>query len=145
MCLLIMLSAFVFSVAAADEPGSGVAGKYTRIQKAKNENANLEVKEVPGGKVHVIGLSLWGPEKDYGPNMGALKFVAPIKNGRLRYSDRFAKGRCYKLELQFHKDGLIAREERVEGYFGTNVTFEGEYRKECPPVKPNQQSSASKR
>ncbi|MGH8462484.1 MAG: hypothetical protein ACRESS_12830 [Stenotrophobium sp.] len=119
-----------FSTAAAGETHIDVSGKYTRVHESKNEEADLQVKNIPGGRVHVTGTALWGTDNKYGPNIGQLDFVASVHNGRVHYSDRHGSGKGYNLEIQFNKHGLTATEKGPNGDFGLNVTFEGEYRKQ---------------
>jgi hypothetical protein len=103
-----------------------VSGTYTR--ESEDESAELNVKQLPDGTIHVEGLALWGTDGG-APNTGELDFTARMKDGRAKYSDRTTKRKPYGLELKFHKNGLTAKEENNLGTFGLNVGFEGEYRK----------------
>lgn len=104
-----------------------VSGKY--IRETNNERAELEIKLLHGGKVRVTGTSFWGTKREYGPNIGELDFVSPIKDGHVKYSENVGKGDYYELELTFKEKGLSAKEKGLSGNFGLNVTFAGEYRK----------------
>jgi len=104
-----------------------VSGKYTR--ETEDESATLEVKLLPDGKVHVRGMSLWGRNRKYGPNIGELDFKASINNGRVEYTEKIGKRQHYKLELIFVEGGLSGKEEGISTNFGLNVTFAGEYKK----------------
>lgn len=104
-----------------------VSGKYLR--ETDNENSELEIRLLHGGKVRVIGTSFYGTKREYGPNIGELDFVSTINNGHVKYSEIIGKGDYYELELTFKERSLSAKEKGHSGNFGLNVTFAGEYRK----------------
>ena len=110
----------------AQQPDN-ISGRYER--ENGNESAELTVALLPNGQVHVTGLSLWGTNRKYGPNIGNLDFEADIKDGRVIFFDHVQARteEVYKLELIFDKDRLTAKEQNASGYFGMNVTFEGAY------------------
>lgn len=90
MTALIAVLAFISGVWAGEPKAGNVSGRYTR--ETDEESARLEVNLLPDGKVHVRGMSLWSTNRKYGPNIGELDFRAPIKNGRVEYSEKTGKG-----------------------------------------------------
>ena len=102
-----------------------VSGHYTR--ESTNAEAEIEVRMLPGNRVHVTGMSLWGTKSEFGPNIGELDFEAPINDGRVVYLDSNNTGGTYKLELVLERDRLLANEANIGGRFGMNASFEGEY------------------
>jgi len=112
---------------AANVLGGNISGKYVR--ETDNELSEIEIKLLPGGKVHVTGISFWGTKHEYGPHDGELDFISSIKNGRVKYSEKVGKRGYYKLELTFKEKSLSAKEEGISGNFGMNVSFAGEHRK----------------
>jgi hypothetical protein len=100
------------------------------VREAENEQSELEVELLSDGKVHVKRLSLWGINREYGPHTGELDFVADIRNRRIKFSDDMGQGQKFELKLIFGEKGLTVKEQDCLGYFGLNVSFEGEYRKQ---------------
>jgi len=125
--VLMVILAFMSGVWGEDQKLGNVSGKYTR--ETEDESATLEVNVLPDGKVHIRGMSLWGTNRKYGPNIGEIDFKASIKNRRVEYTERMGKRQHYKLELTFVEGGLLAKEEGISTNFGLNVTFAGEYKK----------------
>lgn len=113
--------------ASSDFINNNVSGKYLR--ETDNESAELDIKLLHSGKVHVTGASFWGTKQEYGPYTGELDFVSTIKNGHVKYSEKIGKGQYYKLELAFKGKSLSVNEEGYIGRYGMNVTFTGEYKK----------------
>ena len=117
----------ILGAPAADLKSVDIAGKYAK--ETNNERAILEIKQLPGGKVHVSGISFWGTKRENGPNIGELEFTSSLHNGCVKYSEKIGKGKKYNLELTFKDKSLIAKENGISGNFGMNVTFAGEYSK----------------
>src|SRR5712692_5383173 len=107
-------------------PGD-ISGHY--IREGEYESAELEVRVLPSTRVHVTGLALWDRKREYGPNIGELDFEALLEQGKVVFRDRTAAGDDYRLELMFEDGRAVAREQYVIGYFGMNVSFEGEYQR----------------
>lgn len=106
---------------------AGVAGRYVR--ETEYESAELKVETLEDERVRVTGLALWGTRRGYGPNIGELEFEGAIADNEVRFVDQTPDAQEYRLALLFHGDGVTAREQYVVGYFGMNVSFEGEYRR----------------
>ncbi len=126
-CISLLLLMTQTYAAGFDRMKTNVSGKYLR--ETDNESSELNIKLLPGGKVHVTGISFWGTKQEYGPNTGELDFVSTIKNGHVKFSEKIGKGQYYKLELTFKEKGLSVKEEGYIGRYGMNVTFTGEYKK----------------
>lgn len=91
-------------------------------------SAELTVHTLPSGDVRVVGEALWGMNRDSGPNIGTLDFLATPEDGVVRYEDHLlGKDRPYRAVLRFVDNGLVFEEEGFNGYFGMNVTFAGNY------------------
>ncbi|MCP5061383.1 MAG: hypothetical protein GY936_02845 [Ignavibacteriae bacterium] len=101
-------------------------GTYSRWNEY--ESSDLEVTYLGGNKIHVKGNALYGKTKEFGPNIGQIDFITEIKINKATFIDKLFNEE-YKLELEFLGDKLIADEKYVIGYFGMNVSFEGEYYK----------------
>jgi len=115
------------AVSAADLKPIHVSGKYVR--EKDNERSKLEITQLPGGKVHVDGISLYGTSRESGPNIGELDFVSSLHNGCITYNEKIGKN-YYKIKITLKDNVLIVMENGVVGNFGMNVSFAGEYHKE---------------
>jgi hypothetical protein len=104
-----------------------ISGRY--IREGDFESAELQIWVLLNGNVRVTGLALWGKNREYGPNLGELDFEAELEGNKVVFSDRSIGDDEYRLELYFEGEHLIAKENYVVGYFGMNVSFEGEYRR----------------
>jgi hypothetical protein len=102
-----------------------VSGRYVR--ETDHESAELQVALLPNSRVHVTGISLWGTKREFGPNIGQLDFQSSLADGVTTFEDRIARGDCYRLEIAFRGRKAFVAEQYVVGYFGMNVSFEGEY------------------
>lgn len=111
-----------------------ISGRYVR--ETEYETAELDVKTLPGGLVSVTGIALWGTKREYGPNIGQLDFRAPVADRRVEFLDLTPGGDEYRLEIRFENGRAIAKEQYVVGYFGMNVSFEGEYRRIEESITP---------
>src|SRR5512145_2877511 len=80
-----------------------ISGYYVR--ETENEKANLTVKLLPNGSVHITGMSRWRLKSNYQPTIKRLNFEAPIKDGHviysLTYTDKTWNIKTYKIELTF--------------------------------------------
>jgi hypothetical protein len=113
------------SLAIADD----YSGKY--IRKTEDERSDIVIKKLKNGKYHIEGFALWGTKSTNAPNIGELDFTSRIEKGKIHYT-------CYKgvwkgkkeyyiLDIEFNKNGLIAKEKNALGFFGMNVQFTGDY------------------
>ena len=85
---------------------------------------------MPNGDARVVGEALWGTNREYGPNIGTLDFLASIEAGAIRYEDHsLGKDRPYKAVLNLVENGLVFEEKGFNGFFGMNVTFADSYAK----------------
>lgn len=107
-------------------PSDHISGHY--IRDGEFESAELDVRLIGRNRVKVEGFALWGKTRYYGPNIGELDFEAPLRNNRVRYRKKYEKN-TYELKLTFRESGLTAQENFAIGFFGLNVTFQGEYEK----------------
>jgi hypothetical protein len=115
-----------FGEAATPRPNS-FAGHFIRIGGGVS-SAELTVHTLPNGDVRIVGEALWGTNREYGPNIGTLDFLASMEDGVVRYEDHSLGGdRPYRAVLYFVENGLIFEEEGHNGFFGMNVTFAGSY------------------
>ena len=111
-----------------------ISGRYAR--ETDYETAELDVKMLPDGFASVTGIALWGTKREYGPSIGQLDFRAPVADGRVEFRDITPSGEEYRLEIRFDDGRATAKEQYVIGYFGMNVSFEGEYRRIGESVAP---------
>ncbi len=119
--------AFALEVPFGQARVNPVIGHYIRTGEV--ESADLTVKLLEDGSYHVQGLALWGTNREYGPNMGDLDFVATLRGDTIEYVSEFNSERPYRAVLQFRDGGLVVTEENWVGMFGLNVMFSGEYGK----------------
>lgn len=113
-------------VAAA---AGGVNGQYIRIDSGSS-SAELTVRVLPNGEIRVIGEALWGTNREYGPNIGTLDFLAELDGESAVFEDRsLGDDRPYIARLTFTNGSLVVEEENPVGYFGMNVSFAGTYAK----------------
>ena len=108
---------------------SGVNGQYIRIDSGSS-SAELTVRVLPNGDIRVIGEALWGTNREYGPNIGTLDFLAELDGESAVFEDcSLGYDRSYKARLIFIDGALVVEEENPVGYFGMNVSFAGTYAK----------------
>lgn len=113
------------SIAGSEVRSPGdISGRY--IRETDYESAELEVTLLENNQVHITGVALWGTTREFGPNIGEIDFEAPLKEGRVEFTDS-TLGEEYKLEIRFENGRAFAKEQYVVGFFGMNVSFEGEY------------------
>ncbi len=131
LIIIACVNTLAFMAHAGTLASSNISGRYVR--EAGDEESELKVKLIPGGRVHVTGVSYWGTKTriESGVHVSDIEFKAPIKNNRVVFYDRhpMGKGIKYKIEMIFGKNKLTVKEEHSTGYFGMNVRFEGEYKK----------------
>lgn len=114
---------------AATRAQESSAGHYIRIGGGVS-SAELTIHTLPNGDLRVVGEALWGTNREYGPNIGTLDFLASVEDRVVRYEDRsMGEDQPYKAVLRFVESGLIFEEEGHNGFFGMNVTFAGHYAK----------------
>lgn len=106
---------------------SKISGHYVREDEISS--AELQIWELLNGNIRVTGIALWGTDREYGPNIGELDFETVLNDDIAVYTDPTVHEEEYNLEINFKPNGLTAYEEYVIGYFGMNVSFEGEYKK----------------
>ncbi len=117
LCLALLLFAH-----PADARNRDVSGHYER--NAENDQASLDVTMLPGDRVSVDGVALWNIKNEkYGPNIGELKFEAPLKDDTVTWHDPDG----YSITIHFSRKALDVEEHEVDGHFGHNVTFVGHY------------------
>lgn len=114
------------AMAAAIE---GINGQYILVGGGSS-SAELTVRQLTNGDIRVIGEALWGTNREYGPNIGTLDFLAEL-NGNLAVFEDHLPGeeRPYSASLTFSDGLLVVDEENHVGYFGMNVSFAGTYAK----------------
>jgi len=106
-----------------------VSGRYVR--KGEDEEAELKVSALRGNRVRVEGLALWGTTNENGPHTGELNFEAPLRDGKIYFTDRQQRP-PYRLRIDFQRDRLNVKEANSLGYFGLNVSFQGQYGRVSP-------------
>lgn len=106
--------------------GSSITGHYVR--DSNYDSVEIRVKRLGTGQYHVSGEALWGVQREYGPNVGDLDFIAKFDiNSVVLYLKKNYGGEVYKARLAFDSGNLIVSEENWVGMFGMNVMFSGEY------------------
>jgi hypothetical protein len=100
-------------------------GRYVR--ETEHESAEFEVTYLSDGRVRFSGMAFWGTKREYGPHIGELEFEAHLADNRIEFTDKTRSGEEYRLEITFANGRAVAKERYVVGYFGMNVSFEGEY------------------
>ena len=91
-------------------------------------SAELTIHRLTNGEVRVVGEALWGTDREFGPNIGTLDFLAPIEDEMVYYEQGLpGSDQVYKVSLSFMKNGLVVEESGSNGFFGMNVRFTGTY------------------
>lgn len=103
------------------------SGHY--IRDGESDSAELKVQRLPDGRYHVSGLALHGKEREHGPNIGDLDFIAELNGGVMKYAESHPDGEEYRAVLTFENGGLSVVEENWFGRFGVGVNFSGTYEK----------------
>jgi hypothetical protein len=117
ICLALILAA-----APPFARGRDVSGHYER--PGQNDQATLDVKQLPGNRIKVTGIALWNTKNEkYGPNIGELDFEADLKSDTASWTDSDG----YRIAIRFSRKALDVTEHGVDGHFGMNVTFAGHY------------------
>ncbi|MGY1490018.1 hypothetical protein ACW4YW_11435 [Methylobacillus pratensis] len=112
------------AVAAATE---GINGQYIRVDGGSS-SAELTVRQLPNGDIRVIGEALWGANREHGPNIGTLDFLADLDGNVAIFEDHLlGDDRPYRACLIFANELLEVDEDNPGGYFGMNVSFAGTY------------------
>jgi len=107
----------------------GINGQYIRVDSGSS-SAELTVRQLPSGEIRVIGEALWGTNREYGPNIGTLDFLAELDGDSAVFEDRLlGDDRPYIARLTFGDRSLVVAEENPIGYFGMKVSFAGTYAK----------------
>lgn len=108
------------------DPDSNIAGHY--IREGEFESAEMDISYLGNKRVRVNGFAVWGTAREFGPNVGELDFEDELRDGKIAFSDEFSE-KVYRAEITFRESGLTVEENYVTGYFGLNVSFEGQYDK----------------
>lgn len=115
----------------ADDP---YAGRYTHLE-AGEDSAEIEVTPIPnhfieGPMYAVTGLSLFGTQRKFGPNMGTLAFIGTVEDNVISHSVHVGiEGAVYSIQLTFNDGSLTVVEENYNYVHGVNVSFNGDYRR----------------
>ena len=118
----ITIAVLLIAAAPLHARGRDVSGHYER--PGENDQATLDVKQIPGNRIKVTGIALWNTKNEkYGPNIGELEFEATLKNDAVSWSDPDG----YMIVIRFSRKALDVTEHGVGGHFGMNVTFAGHY------------------
>lgn len=113
--------------------GDPYAGQFIRIG-AGSDSAEVELTPLPdspegNARYAVTGFALWGTDREFGPNMGSLEFIAPLIDGEITYSWPTEQGAPHSIRLHFAGEILTVEETNWLGVYGMNVNFEGRYRR----------------
>lgn len=109
------------------------AGQYIRTE-GSSDSAEVEVTPLPDAadgtpRYAVTGFALWGTDREFGPNMGSLEFIAPLVDGELAFQWPRERGEAHTVLLRFEGESLTIEEANWLGAYGMNVTFAGHYRR----------------
>ena len=108
-------------------PLPGVSGQYI-LAGTGSDSAELMVRELVGGQVRVVGEALWGTNREFGPIIGTLDFLAGLSGNIVEFKDQPSWSSApYRIKLTFVEGGLLVEEQASPGYFGMNVSFVGAY------------------
>lgn len=99
-----------------------ISGHY--VWETGNESAELDIRALGNNKISVAGISMWGTKREYGPNIGELDFIGQLTGNKIHYKDPDSE---YEITLTFGLDTLLVAEKNVQGRFGMNVTFAGNF------------------
>ncbi|MFH1368325.1 MAG: hypothetical protein ABII64_04275 [Elusimicrobiota bacterium] len=108
------------------ELNENISGHY--IRDGEYSNAELDIHYLGDNKVKVQGFALWGKTRECGPNIGELDFETELKSNIIYFKHAIGD-KEYQIKLELTEDGLKATEKYIPGYFGMNVSFQGDYQK----------------
>jgi len=109
-----------------DDGPTNIEGHY--IQTGSNTSSELDIQLLDDGSFQVRGIALWGTTDERGPNIGVIDFKSELNDGILIFNDK-QNDEEYELVLSFKGNKIIAKEKNFPGYFGMNVSFQGEYKR----------------
>ena len=109
------------------------AGTYIRVG-GRADSAEIKLIPLPDSyegdpQYFASGFSMWGMNREYGPNLGMFQFIGLMStmNELVYLRTRFAD-EVVSTKLYFHGDGaMTVTESNWVGEYGMNVTFEGVY------------------
>jgi hypothetical protein len=104
------------------------SGNYSHSRE--NSEANLTIKYIGGNLLQISGMSFYGTQREYGPNMGELDCIATIEDNKAIFKDKFHDGEEYIFEITFLGNKIAVEDNYIMGYYGNGVCFTGEYYKE---------------
>lgn len=100
------------------------SGHY--VWENQNATAELDIRAVGNNEIEVSGLAFWGTTSPQGPNIGQVDFKEILCNNEILHVDP-ASG--YEMHITFTQQGLLLDEKNIEGQFGMNVRFAGEFKR----------------
>lgn len=110
----------IFALQGGDKTDA-LVGHYT--YETSGVSATLDIKRNDAGIFFIEGLSLYGTNREYGPNIGTLGIVAEFKDGMLVGTD----DPDYRITIRPTDDGIVVEETGSNENFGFNVNFAGTY------------------
>ncbi|WP_157682237.1 phage integrase SAM-like domain and Arm DNA-binding domain-containing protein [Mucilaginibacter mallensis] len=93
--------------------------------------ASLTILALDNNKVQIKGSAVWGKGRPYGPNIGELDFISEIDDNKIKFEDQLDYFKI-RIDITLYGHKLKVEESYMPhrfGYFGMNVSFEGEYYK----------------
>ena len=109
-------------------------GHYVRNFSGLMSSAEIDITALPDTvtgdiRYFVSGFALHGGNRESGPNIGSLEFVAEVHEGKLDhiFADNREDRDPHRITVQMTEIGLTVVEQNEAGAYGFGVSFEGEY------------------
>lgn len=109
------------------------AGQYIAVEVGENASAEITLTPLGDGmegcpRYAVTGFALVGIDREYGPNMGEMEFIAVLRDGEIEYEQESVSAEApHTVRLMFANGSLIVEERNEWGMYGNGVTFNGRY------------------
>lgn len=110
-------------------PKDPYAGSYIANSSFIAASAEVTLTPIPsdieGNPAYLItGISLYGTDRKYGPNIGTIRFIGDVIDNKISYTEN-----NYNISIELSKEQIIIIENSSIGYHGMGVSFSGKYLK----------------
>ncbi len=119
----VLVMVILFVALQTGDKTDALVGHFT--YETSGASSTLDISRNDAGVFFIEGESLYGTNREYGPNIGTLAITAELKEGVLVGND----DPDYTITIRPTDDGIIVEETGSNENFGFNVGFAGTYKK----------------